>query len=86
MASDTEGRVATAGYSFNYTKGDSTETDEKEKDEEEKEQEEDYPPADATVAFLRVSKHDFLGYYFNDEPVLILPAATESEGAESENE
>ncbi len=56
------------------------------KTEEEQEQEEDNPPADATVAFLRVSKHDFLGYYYNAEPVLIQPVETETEGAESENE
>lgn len=57
-----------------------------EKTEEEKEQEEDYPPADATVAFLRVEKFDFTGYYYNEEPVIIQPAETELEGAESENE
>jgi len=56
------------------------------KTEDEQEHEEDYPPADATVAFLRVSKHDFFGYYYNEEPVLILPLETETEGAESENE
>lgn len=56
------------------------------KTEEEKEHEEDYPPADATVAFLRVSKHDFYGYYYNEEPVLIIPVTTITEGAESENE
>lgn len=56
------------------------------KTEAELENEEDNPPADATVAFLRVSKHDFLGYYFNAEPVLILPLDTETEGAELGNE
>ena len=56
------------------------------KTEDEQEYEEDNPPADATVAFLRVSKHDFLGYYYNEEQVLIRPAETETEGAESENE
>lgn len=56
------------------------------KTEAELEYEEDNPPADATVAFLRVSKHDFLGYYFNAEPVLILPLDTETEGAEIGNE
>lgn len=56
------------------------------KTEAELEYEEDNPPADATVAFLRVSKHDFLGYYFNAEPVLILPVETETEGAEFGNE
>lgn len=56
------------------------------KTEAELEYEEDNPPADATVAFLRVSKHDFLGYYFNAEPVLILPLETETEGAELGNE
>ena len=57
-----------------------------EKTEDELEHEEDNPPADATVAFLRVFKQDFSGYYYNNEPVLILPAETETEGAESENE
>ncbi len=57
-----------------------------EKTEDELEHEEDYPPADATVAFLRVAKHDFLGYYYNEEPVLIQPEEPEIEGAESENE
>ena len=59
-----------------------------EKTEEELEHEEDYPPADATVAFLRVAKHNFQGYYYSAEPVLILPEEpeTEIEGAESENE
>ena len=56
------------------------------KSEEQQEHEEDYPPADATVAFLRVLKQDFTKYYFNAEPVLIKPAETETEGAESENE
>ncbi len=56
------------------------------KTEEQQEHEEDYPPADATVAFLRVSKHDFLGYYYNEEPILIKPLEIETEGAESENE
>lgn len=56
------------------------------KTEEEQEHEEDFPPADATVAFLRVSKHDFLGYYYNAEPIIIQPVETEIEGAESENE
>ena len=56
------------------------------KTEDEQEYEEDNPPADATVAFLRVSKHDFLGYYYNAEPVLIRPVETETEGVESENE
>ncbi len=59
------------------------------KTEEELEHEEDYPPADATVAFLRVAKHSFLGYYYNAVPVLIRPVEepeTETEGAESENE
>ena len=57
-----------------------------EKTEEEKEYEEDYPPADATVAFLRVEKFDFTGYYYNENPVIIQPEQTELEGAESENE
>ena len=58
------------------------------KTEEELEHEEDYPPADATVAFLRVAKQNFNGYYYSPEPVLILPEEpeTEIEGAESENE
>ena len=56
------------------------------KTEEQQEYEEDNPPADATVAFLRVSKHDFLGYYYNAEPVIIQPVEAETEGAESENE
>lgn len=56
------------------------------KTEEEKEYEEDFPPADATVAFLRVEKIDFTGYYHNAEPVIIRPVETEIEGAESENE
>jgi len=56
------------------------------KTEEELEYEEDFPPADATVAFLRVEKFDFLGYYYNEEPVIIRPVETETEGAESENE
>ena len=42
--------------------------------------------ADATVAYLRVSKHDFLGYYYNQIPVIIKPVEAELEGAESENE
>ena len=42
--------------------------------------------ADATVAYLRVSKHDFLGYYYNQIPVIIKPVGAELEGAESENE
>lgn len=58
----------------------------KTKTEAELEYEEDNPPADATVAFLRVSKHDFQGYYFNAEPVLILPLEAETEGAEFGNE
>lgn len=56
------------------------------KTEEQLEYEEDYPPADATVAFLGVSKHDFSGFYFNPEPVIIKPVELETEGAESENE
>lgn len=56
------------------------------KTEDEQEYEEDYPPADATVAFLRVSKHNFQGYYYNEAPVIIQPVETETEGAESENE
>lgn len=56
------------------------------KTEEQQEQEEDFPPADATVAYLRVSKHDFLGYYYNKMPVIIIPAEAELEGAESANE
>ncbi len=56
------------------------------KTEDEKEHEEDYPPADATVAFLRVEKFDFTGYYYNAVPVIIRPVETEIEGAESENE
>ena len=56
------------------------------KTEEQLEYEEDYPPADATVAFLRVFKYDFLGYYYNAEPILISPLETEAEGAEAENE
>lgn len=56
------------------------------KTEEELEHDEDYPPADATVAFSRVFKQDFTGYYFNEEPVIIKPEETETEGAESENE
>ena len=57
-----------------------------EKTEEQQEYEEDFPPADATVAYLRVSKHDFLGYYYNQIPVIIKPVEAELEGAESENE
>ena len=57
-----------------------------EKTDDEKAYEEDFPPADATVAFLRVSKQDFTGYYYNAEPVIIMPVETETEGAESENE
>lgn len=57
-----------------------------EKTEDEKEQEEDFPPADATVAFLRVAKQNFTGYYYSAEPVIIMPAETETKGAESENE
>lgn len=56
------------------------------KTEEQLEYEEDNPPADATVAFLRVFKYDFLGYYYNAEPILISPLETEAEGAEAENE
>ena len=56
------------------------------KTEEEKEQAEDNPPADATVAFLRVEKLDFTGYYYNAVPVIIRPLEEELEGAESENE
>ena len=56
------------------------------KTEEQQEHEEDYPPADATVAFLRVSKHDFLGYYFNAEPVIIKSVEAETEGTETETE
>jgi hypothetical protein len=56
------------------------------KTEDEMEHEEDFPPADATVAFLRVSKVNFTGYYYNEEPVIIMPVETEFEGAESENE
>ncbi len=56
------------------------------KTEEEQEHEEDYPPADATVAFLRVAKHDFLGYYYTEKPVIIQPVETEIEGAEKGNE
>ena len=57
------------------------------KTEEQQEYEEDFPPADATVAFLGVSKHDFMGYYFNEGPMIILqPVELETEGAESENE
>jgi len=55
-----------------------------EKTEDELEYEEDNPPADATVAFLRVSKQNFQGFYYNAEPVIIQPV--EIEGAESENE
>jgi len=59
-----------------------------EKTEEELEHEEDYPPADATVAFLRVAKVNFQGYYYSKGPVLIQQEETETEveGAESENE
>ena len=56
------------------------------KTEDEQEHEEDFPPADATVAFLRVAKQNFTGYYYNAEPVIIMPVETEIEGAESENE
>jgi hypothetical protein len=62
------------------------------KSEEQLEYEEDNPPADGTVAFLRVSKFDFTGYYYLAEPVLILPVepeiteGEETEGAVSENE
>lgn len=55
------------------------------KTEEELEHDEDYPPADGTVAFLRVAKQDFNGYYFNEDPVIIMQME-ETEGAESENE
>ena len=40
----------------------------------------------ATVAFLRVEKLDFTGYYYNAVPVIIQPVQTELEGAESEHE
>ena len=62
------------------------------KTEEQLEYEEDNPPADGTVAFLRVTKQDFSGYYYLADPVLILPAEPEPEeteeieGAESLNE
>lgn len=56
------------------------------KTEEELEEEEDNPPADATVAFLRVEKHNFAGYYHNEVPVIIQPVEVETEGAESQNE
>ncbi len=54
--------------------------------EEEFEYEEDHPSPDDTVRFLRVSKHDFLNYYFVEEPVLILPVEIEVEENISENE
>ena len=54
--------------------------------EEEMEYEEDHPSKDDTVSFLRVSKHDFINYYFAEEPVLILPAESELEENLSENE
>ena len=54
--------------------------------EEELEYEEDYPSANDTVSFLRVSKHDFVNYYFMEEPVLILPVENELEENLSENE
>lgn len=54
--------------------------------EEEMEYEEDYPSKDDTVSFLRVSKYDFINYYFVEEPVLILPAESELEESLSENE
>jgi len=57
-----------------------------EKTEEQQEYEEDFPPADATVAYLKVFKYDFLGYYYNEVPVIIRPVEAEVEGAESENE
>lgn len=56
------------------------------KTEDEQEHEEDFPPADATVAFLRVAKQDFTGYYYYTDPVIIMKIETEIEGAESENE
>lgn len=45
--------------------------------EEELEYEEDNPSPDDTVRFLKVSKQDFLNYYFVEEPVLILPVESE---------
>ena len=54
--------------------------------EEEFEYEEDHPSPDDTVKFLKVSKHDFLNYYFVEEPVLILPVEIEVEENMSENE
>lgn len=56
------------------------------KTEDEQEHEEDYPSKDATVAFLRVLKQDFQGYYYTKEPVIIMPVEAETKGAESENE
>lgn len=56
------------------------------KTEEQMEEEEDNPPPDGTVAYLSVQKLDLTGYYFTEEPVLILPPESETEGALSENE
>ena len=56
------------------------------KTEEQQEFEEDYPPADGTVAFLRVLKQDFTGYYFNASPVIIQPVVSETEETLSKNE
>lgn len=56
------------------------------KTEEQQEFEEDYPPADGTVAFLRVFKQDFTGYYFNESPVIIQPVTSETEETKSKNE
>lgn len=56
------------------------------KTEEQLEYEEDNPPADSTVAFLRVLKQDFTGYYFNENPVIIQPMESETEENLSENE
>ena len=52
------------------------------KTEEQLEYEEDNPPADATVLFARVMKFDFIDYYFAEEPVVIVPAESETDETE----
>ena len=56
------------------------------KTEEQMEEEEDNPPPNGAVNYLSVQKLDFTGYYFTEEPVLILPAESETEGAILEDE
>ena len=56
------------------------------KTEEQMEEEEDHPLPDGTVKYLGVQKLDLTGYYFTEEPVLILPNESETEGALPENE